>query len=231
MAGVGRPAPVRAGPHCRALVPSRAPPRTQPDARGRMELPDPRDGRARRYPREVLREFSRRRIEVEEAAAAIGDTSVPTRRRLAIETRAAKDYHVDPDELRDDWCRRADLHGLNRDLIERLLRSVQTSVPRTAAVDDEQLGRLLRYDDSTFDRRLVLTLLAHHSVQGATIRELETRADEFLASRHVAPVGVARTRPSSCSRSNNTSSTASRTAVTATTPDATRDRSWRRSRH
>ena len=60
------------------------------------------------FSREVLREFSRRRIEIEEAAAASGDDSVRSRRRLAVQTRAAKDYDVDPEQLRTSWRARAD---------------------------------------------------------------------------------------------------------------------------
>ncbi|MGO9877359.1 MAG: MobF family relaxase [Acidimicrobiia bacterium] len=47
-------------------------------------------------PHEVLREFSRRRIQIEAAMDASGDTSIPAARRLAVKTRKTKDYDVDP---------------------------------------------------------------------------------------------------------------------------------------
>ncbi len=144
-------------------------------------------------PRDVLREFSRRRIKIEEAAAALGDSSVPARRRLADQTRTTKDHDVDFAQLAAEWRQRADLYGLNRDRVQSLVRSQQTSVPESTAVDDEHLGRMLNWNDTTFDRRAVLQLLAHHSQHGATMPDLEVRADEFLASSRVEPVGVALT--------------------------------------
>ena len=66
------------------------------------------------FDKALLREFSSRRIEIEHAAAEAGDASVQSRRRLAVSTRQAKDYHVDPEQLRTDWEHRADLHGLSR---------------------------------------------------------------------------------------------------------------------
>ncbi len=46
-------------------------------------------------PVQVLREFSRRRIAIELAAAARGDSSIRARRRIADETRPTKDHNVD----------------------------------------------------------------------------------------------------------------------------------------
>ncbi len=54
------------------------------------------------FGRDVLREFSRRRIEIEQAAAEAGNDSVRSRRRLAVRTRTAKDYHVDVEQLHVD---------------------------------------------------------------------------------------------------------------------------------
>ena len=67
-----------------------------------------------------MREFSSRRIEIEQAAAAAGDSSVQSRRRLAVTTRRAKDYEVDPERLRTDWEHRAALHGVARGTVEEL---------------------------------------------------------------------------------------------------------------
>ena len=153
------------------------------------------------FGREVLREFSRRRIEIEEAAAALGDDSVRSRRRLAVETRTAKDYNVDPEQLRTSWRERADLHGLSRGRVEELCRSQHPSQHSSVhqseltALDagDEWLAFVVNTDDSTFDRRAVLRLVANHSPQGATILQVEARADRFLASGHVEAVGVALT--------------------------------------
>ena len=153
------------------------------------------------FGREVLREFSRRRIEIEEAAAASGDDSVRSRRRLAVRTRTAKDHNVDPEQLRTDWRARADRHGLSRGRVEELCRlstpvctSVCTPVDLSALdADDKWLAFVVNADDSTFDRRAVLRLVANHCQPGATIPQVEARADRFLASGHVEAVGVALT--------------------------------------
>jgi conjugative relaxase-like TrwC/TraI family protein len=131
------------------------------------------------FGREVLREFSTRRIEIEEAAAEVGNDSVRSRRRLALETRTAKDYNVDPEQLRTNWRERADLHGLSRGRVEELSRpqhaSEQPSVRRPALTalesDDTLLASIMNTDDSTFDRRAVLRLVANHCQPGATIEQ------------------------------------------------------------
>lgn len=83
------------------------------------------------FGKELLREFSSRRIEIEHAAAVAGDGSVQSRRRLAVTTRRAKDYHVDPEQLRTTWENRADLHGIARGTVEELL--TQQSFAQTTA--------------------------------------------------------------------------------------------------
>ena len=155
--------------------------------------------------REVRREFSQRRIEIQEAAAEAGNDSVRSRRRLAVRTRTAKDYHVDVEQLRADWRARADLHGLSRDRVEELCStqptsaqmSVRMSVPdslRTALdIDDRWVARLMEFEDGTFDRRAVVRMVAHHCPLGATVAAVEARVEQFLASDQVQPVGVALT--------------------------------------
>ncbi len=159
--------------------------------------------------RDVRREFSQRRIEIQEAAAEAGNDSVRSRRRLAVRTRTAKDYDVDVEQLRADWRARADLHGLSRDRIAELCSAQRMSAPtsahssvpmsapespRTALdIDDRWLARLMEFEDGTFDRRAVARMVAHHCPLGATIPAIETRVDAFLASDQVQPVGIALT--------------------------------------
>ncbi len=151
-------------------------------------------------PHEVLREFSRRRIQIEDAMEAGGDTSTRSARRLAVMTRAAKDYDVDPATLEADWRERAGLHGLDRRAVQSLLTE-PTSAPTSARyvctdgveVSDEGLASLLTASDATFDRRAVVRVLAEHAPNGATVPVLERRAEEFLAGRQVEAVGVALT--------------------------------------
>ena len=134
-----------------------------------------------------------------------GNDSVRSRRRLAIRTRTAKDYHVDVEQLRADWRARADLHGLSRGRVEELCRAQHSSVPTSARTsvpdsprtaldaDDRWLARVMSIEDGTFDRRAVVRMVAHHCQPGATITDIETRVDAFLASDQVQAVGVALT--------------------------------------
>jgi conjugative relaxase-like TrwC/TraI family protein len=161
------------------------------------------------FGRDVLREFSRRRIEIEQAAAEVGNDSVRSRRRLAVRTRTAKDYNVDVEQLRADWRARADLHGLSRDRVAELCSpqrlSAPTSAPTTAHssvpdsprtaldADDRWLARVMGIEDGTFDRRAVTRMVAHHCQPGATVADVEARVDRFLASDQVQAVGVALT--------------------------------------
>ena len=152
-------------------------------------------------PHEVLREFSRRRIQIEQAMTERGDTSIRSARRLALVTRSRKDYDVDPAQLETDWRERAGLHGLDPASVHALLTpqraSQHSSVPaplgRSAKVTDAALAQLLTAQDATFDRRAVLRALAEQAPAGAKVGDLEAQSDLFLASRHVEAVGVALT--------------------------------------
>jgi ATP-dependent exoDNAse (exonuclease V) alpha subunit len=148
-------------------------------------------------PHEVLREFSRRRIQIEEAMTERGDTSIRSARRLAVQTRARKDHDVDPATLAIDWHKRAGLHGLDRaavqDIVDPQRASQQSVVQRSTPVTDEALARMLTDQDATFDRRAVLRVVAEHAPAGARVGDLEAHTDRFLSSRHVEAVGVALT--------------------------------------
>jgi conjugative relaxase-like TrwC/TraI family protein len=147
-------------------------------------------------PQDVLREFSRRRIEIEQAMQDSGDSSIPAARRLAVTTRATKAYDVDPVALEADWRERAGLYGLDAAAVQALLSrppSVRMSLPHAVELSDEALARRLTASDATFDRRAVLRALAEHAPNGATVPTLEARTDQFRAGRHVEAVGVALT--------------------------------------
>ena len=158
------------------------------------------------FDNKLLREFSSRRIEIEHAAVEAGDVSVQSRRRLAVTTRRAKDYDVDPEQLRTTWENRADLHGVAPGTVEELLTqqsSVQPTVQGAVRAPaqryqltglearDGLLAAMMDIDDSTFDRRGVIRLIANYCPAGATVADIEARADRFLAGDQVQEVGVA----------------------------------------
>ncbi len=83
-----------------------------------VEWEQPRKGMAelRHVPREVIREFSTRRVQVVEELARQGGGGFYAAQVAAVETRERKE-HADLARLRDDWRARAAEHGLgNREL-------------------------------------------------------------------------------------------------------------------
>lgn len=148
-------------------------------------------------PPEVLREFSRRRNEIEDALAELEDaigriTTVEELRDVVVATRPAK-QQADPTDLRSDWWRRAHSHGFTPEA----LAACTGHVTAAAEVDDVDalFGRValtLTEETSVFTRGDVLAVLADVPVGppgreqplllGA--RRLEELADAFLASPH-----------------------------------------------
>src|SRR5215212_1366592 len=58
-------------------------------------------------PAPVLRAFSRRRIEIEQAIAARGERSAKAAQVATLDSRQAKDYDVSPESLRERWSTQA----------------------------------------------------------------------------------------------------------------------------
>jgi hypothetical protein len=151
-------------------------------------------------PEPVLREFSRRRSEIDEALReledAIGrDPSLRELDRIVLKTRPAK-QHVRVDELLDGWRTRAAALGFGRDQLAACLdRALEPQDP-----DPEALYRALAAPEgicanlSIFNRADVLAALVDLPVPDGDgepqpllvpAARLESLADGFLASRHV----------------------------------------------
>jgi len=130
-----------------------------------------------------------------------GDTSIPSARRVAVQTRKTKDYDVDPATLAIDWHHRAEQHGVDTTTVQQVVNveratqqmSAQHHCADRIVLGEDSLANVLTASDATFDRRAVLRALAEHTPAGATVPELERRAEQFLASGQVEAVGVALT--------------------------------------
>jgi conjugative relaxase-like TrwC/TraI family protein len=151
-------------------------------------------------PAAVLREFSRRRVEIEERAMQLTGVAARqlSRERLqgiALATRKAKEYGVDGARWREEAKARAAEHGLRDRELRRLLGSeprlpvvVEADVIRSAA------ARLsgpdgLTANHNTFARRHALAEFAGEFTQGAPLAQLERATTRYLDQRDVVALG------------------------------------------
>jgi len=151
-------------------------------------------------PNAVLREFSRRRVEIEERAFELTGVAASklSRERLqgiALATRKAKKYGVDGARWREEAKARAAEHGLGRREIERLLRLQPHGVlARESDIVRSAIERLsgragLTENHNTFARRHALAEIAGGFTQGASIRQLERVTSHYLDHGSVVALG------------------------------------------
>ncbi len=145
-------------------------------------------------PPQVLRAFSRRRAQIEEALVEHGAGGARAAEAAALATRRRKSASLDGEALRWQWRDCAAGLGFDADNIARLLRRVRGHALdsiRLAALRTELAGRRgLTYRRSSFGRRDVLLELCERLPPGTTVtaRELEDGADAFLSSSRVVPL-------------------------------------------
>jgi conjugative relaxase-like TrwC/TraI family protein len=151
-------------------------------------------------PDRVLREFSRRRVEIEERAFALTGVGASKlgRERLqgiALATRKAKAYGVDGARWRQEARARAAEHGLGQRELDRLGGTRARGARRSAAeVVRSAAGRLsgaegLTEQHNTLARRHALAEIAGEFAQGADVCELERATSSYLGERSVVPLG------------------------------------------
>jgi conjugative relaxase-like TrwC/TraI family protein len=148
----------------------------------------------------VLREFSRRRVEIEERAlelTGVGASGLSRERlqAIALATRRAKDYGVDGARWREETRARAAEHGLGERELERL-RSISPAVPTRSEADVLRglAARLsgpdgLTANHNTFARRHVLAEVAGELGQGASVGMLERVTGAYLEHGSVVFLG------------------------------------------
>jgi conjugative relaxase-like TrwC/TraI family protein len=151
-------------------------------------------------PASVLREFSRRRVEIEERARELTGVAASrlSRERLqgiALATRKAKEYGVDGARWQQEARARAAEHGLGSPELDRLIAAQRLDVDvceaglvRSAA---ERLSgpEGLTGQHNTFARRHALAELAGEFEQGAMIRQIERSTSSYLDHGSVAALG------------------------------------------
>lgn len=180
--------------HLRAEISERLGLEWGPVMKGAAELKD--------VPQAALEEFSRRRHEMQRAAAE-GGFSLGSKRSAeaaAVDTRVRKQYGVETHTWREEIQARAAEHGLDRGAVGQLLPRGADRRDRTDRMSDaggEPAGgagesrdvrglseRLvgahgLTERSNTFDERAVLQEFAQAAAQGARVPEVRCRADRF----------------------------------------------------
>lgn len=151
-------------------------------------------------PARVLREFSRRRVEIEERARELTGVAASrlSRERLqgiALATRKAKEYGVDGARWQQEARARAAEHGLGSRELGRLIASRRLDADVSeAGVVQSAADRLsgpegLTGQHNTFARRHALAELAGEFQQGAGIRQIERSATGYLGQASVVALG------------------------------------------
>jgi conjugative relaxase-like TrwC/TraI family protein len=145
-------------------------------------------------PRPVLRAFSRRRIEIEEAMRAAGASSAPAAEFAALQTRRSKVRLGSAETLRPEWIARARPLGLDLPALARLTgRAAPPQVTedrleraRTYLLGPEGLSKYA----STFSRADALRRMAELIPPGAdvSVQTLQRAVDALLASPAIVPV-------------------------------------------
>jgi conjugative relaxase-like TrwC/TraI family protein len=180
--------------HLRAEISERLGLEWGPVRKGAAELKD--------VPKEALEEFSRRRQDMQRAAAE-GGFSLGSKRSAeaaAVDTRARKQYGIETHTWREEIQARAAEHGLGRDEIAQLITRGRDRVdlksrgsgPGSASVlgaHEPHLDRLaarlagehgLTERSNTFDQRAVLQEFAQAAAQGARVPDVRDRANWFV---------------------------------------------------
>lgn len=159
--------------HLRAELTDRLGLRWHTPQNGLAELAD--------VPTAVVKEFSRRRAEIEALLEARGESSAAASATATLATRRSK-VDVDGVTLLADWRQRADALGFATERISELVRVPKHERPslRRDQVPDE-----LTRQTSYFDRRNAVRLIATSSRTGLRVDELERRADACLSDEQI----------------------------------------------
>ncbi len=148
----------------------------------------------------VLREFSRRRVEIEERVrelTGVASSELPRERveGIALATRKAKEYGVDGARWREAARSRAAEHGLGARELARLKSSlaqvVAVSEVEVAASATERLSGSegLTGHHNTFARRHVMAEMGGEFVQGATVAQLDCATGLYVEDSSVVALG------------------------------------------
>lgn len=144
------------------------------------------------FDRDVLRHFSKRRVEVEDKAAELGSRSWAGLQAATLQTRREKNHQVDPDSLRGRWREEAAGVGFGPAELGRVVESGRERLTsgvqeQAATVTRDGLPGLLlgaaglTAGRATFTSRDAVRAVATGLVDGASVAEVEMLTAAVLA--------------------------------------------------
>lgn len=141
-------------------------------------------------PFELMRELSKRRVQVEQAMVAHGVTTPDGARTAALATRPAKDRHLDQaPRLHDAWRALAAERGFGREEVAAVLAAERQLQLAAVPFDEIAAGLLgpegLTARESTFSVQEVVRAFAQALPAGASAAELDRLVRRFISSREV----------------------------------------------
>jgi conjugative relaxase-like TrwC/TraI family protein len=151
-------------------------------------------------PPAVLREFSRRRVEIEQRTRKLTGMAASSLSRerlqgIALATRKAKQYAVDGSRWQQEARARAAEHGLSQRELDRLKTAPSRAAERFDAETLEATAvRLsgpkgLTAQHNTFAHRHALAEIAGAFTQGGTVAEVKRGTSDYLDHASIVPLG------------------------------------------
>lgn len=131
----------------------------------------------------MRRAFSRRRTEIVTEMNRLGTHGGRAARIATLTTRKPKPKAVSEAELRAEWRTRALDTRFDLSQVVRVLRTP------TLRVDDEEIAVAVTSEHASYDRGDVIRAVARAARQGATVTDILTRADAYLAGDLAIPLG------------------------------------------
>ena len=141
-------------------------------------------------PERVVRQFSKRRDEIETELERLGAVGPKAAEQATLATRKAKTL-IDADLLVTQWHHEATSIGWGPEQLDALLQGV-TVDPTLPAVDDivDAIGDRLIADDATFTRHDLTQAVASALPTGASTRELEQLTAAALAHPEIVTINT-----------------------------------------